>query len=106
VHRIMRLIVMFDLPVETSADQRNYRKFKKFLHINGYAMVQYSIYSKIVMNHSALQFQKKKLHVNLPTKGHVTSLLVTEKQFANMEQHNRPVRSEEQIETVERTIEL
>lgn len=97
---------MFDLPVETSANQRNYRKFKKFLHVNGYAMVQYSIYSKIVMNHSALQFQKKKLQANLPPQGHVSSLLVTEKQFANMEQHNRPQRSEEQIETIERTIEL
>lgn len=97
---------MFDLPMDSLSDQRNYRKFKKFLHVNGYSMVQYSIYSKIVMNHSALQFQKKKLLLNLPTKGHVTSLLVTEKQFSSMEQHNRPVRNEEQIDTIERTIEL
>lgn len=97
---------MFDLPMGTSTNQRNYRKFKKFLHENGYAMVQYSIYSKIVLNHSALQFQKKKLKQNVPSRGHVTTLLITEKQFSNMDQYNKPLREKEHVTSIERTIEL
>lgn len=83
--RIMRLIVMFDLPTETSSDRRNYRKFRKFLIENGYSMMQYSIYSKIILNHSVLNFQKENLKRHAPPDGYIDLLLVTEKQFANME---------------------
>ena len=37
--RYMRLLVMFDLPVITSEDKREYRKFKKYLEKNGYLML-------------------------------------------------------------------
>lgn len=97
---------MFDLPVVTAMDRKNYRKFKKFLHENGYAMLQYSIYSKILLNHSALQFQKVRLYQNLPPNGHIDTLLITEKQFANMEQYNKPRRIQEQLTTTERIVEL
>lgn len=97
---------MFDLPVVTATDRKCYRTFKKFLHENGYAMLQYSIYSKIILNHSALQFQKTKLYQNLPPSGHIDTLLITEKQFANMESYNKPKRTQEQITTIERIIEL
>ncbi|OCS89026.1 CRISPR-associated endonuclease Cas2 [Caryophanon latum] len=102
----MRLLVMFDLPVTTATDRKNYRKFRKFLQENGYAMLQYSVYSKIVLNHSALQFQKSTLYENLPKAGHVDMLLITEKQFANMERFNKPQRVEEHVMTIERIIEL
>lgn len=81
----MRLIVMFDLPTETSTDRRNYRKFRKFLIQNGYSMIQYSVYSKIILNHSVLNYQKVKLEQNAPPKGYIDLLTVTEKQFVNME---------------------
>ncbi|MBO1002723.1 CRISPR-associated endonuclease Cas2 [Pseudogracilibacillus auburnensis] len=81
----MRLIVMFDLPTETSADRRNYRKFRKFLIQNGYSMMQYSIYSKIILNRSVLSFQTVKLKQNAPPKGFVETLIVTENQYANIE---------------------
>jgi len=81
----MRLIVMFDLPTETSADRRNYRKFRKFLIQNGYSMMQYSVYSKIVLNRPVLNYQKKKLEQNAPYKGYIDTLIVTENQYANIE---------------------
>lgn len=83
--RIMRLIVMFDLPVNTSADRRNYRKFRKFLIKNGYSMMQYSIYSKIILNRSVLNYQKVLLEQNAPPKGYVETLIITENQYANID---------------------
>lgn len=83
--RIMRLIVMFDLPTKTSADRRNYRNFRKFLIKNGYSMMQYSIYSKIILNHSVLNYQKVNLQQHAPPQGYVETLIITENQYANIE---------------------
>lgn len=76
---------MFDLPMETSADKRNYRRFRRFLIENGYSMMQYSIYSKIILNRSVLNYQKVKLHENAPSKGQIDTLVVTENQYVNIE---------------------
>lgn len=76
---------MFDLPTETSTDKRNYRKFRKFLIKNGYSMMQYSVYSKIILNRTVLNYQKIKLKQNAPSKGYVDVLIVTENQYANIE---------------------
>lgn len=104
--RIMRLIIMFDLPTKTSADKRNYRKFRKFLIKSGYCMVQYSIYSKIVINRSVLNHQKIKLKQNAPPNGYVETLVVTENQYANMETIIGGKARSSQEHTVQRTIEL
>jgi len=104
--RIMRLIIMFDLPTETSMDRRNYRKFKKYLIKNGFSMIQYSIYSKIVINHSVLNYQKIKLKQNAPPKGYVETLIVTERQYVNMETIvGEGIRTNQEHST-KRTIEL
>ncbi len=51
--RYMRLIVFFDLPVETSAQRKHYRTFRKFLVKEGYLMLQESVYAKLVTNDGA-----------------------------------------------------
>lgn len=106
MHRIMRLLVLFDLPVQTSLDRKNYRKFRKLLIENGYIMVQYSVYAKIILNHSALQLQKVKLKQNLPPKGHIEMLLVTEKQFVNMEHFSKPKIEKSLVSSIDRIVEL
>jgi len=75
---------MFDLPTQTSADRRNYRHFRKFLIKNGYSMMQFSVYSKIVLNRSVLNYQMKLLKENAPPDGYVEALVVTESQYANI----------------------
>lgn len=100
------MVVFFDLPVATSSDRKNYRKFRKFLIENGYLMVQYSVYAKIILNYSALQLQKTKLRQNLPSKGHVEMLLVTEKQFAAIERFTKPEKSRGEMSSTDRIIEL
>jgi len=97
---------MFDLPTETSMDRRNYRKFRKFLIENGYSMMQYSIYSKIILNRSVLNFQKVKLEQNAPQKGYVDTLIVTENQFVNIETIVGDKRRSDQENTTKRMIVL
>ena len=46
-YRFMRVMVMFDLPTETSMERRHYRWFRKFLIDEGFIMMQESIYTKI-----------------------------------------------------------
>ena len=42
--RLMRILVMFDLPVKTKAERRSATQFRNFLVNDGYHMVQYSVY--------------------------------------------------------------
>jgi CRISPR-associated protein Cas2 len=80
----MRVIVFFDLPVQTAIERRNYSQFRKFLIKNGYLMMQESVYSKICLNGSQVESCKRRLQSNKPPQGLVQILVVTEKQYANM----------------------
>ena len=46
----MRVIVFFDLPVDTLEHKRAYRKFRKFLIEKGFLMMQESVYCKLALN--------------------------------------------------------
>ncbi len=81
----MRIIVFFDLPVETSAQRKSYRNFRKFLIKDGYLMMQESVYSKLVINQASLNSAVNRLRKNKPKAGLVQVLKVTEKQFASIE---------------------
>ena len=76
---------MFDLPVETDSQRRNYRLFRKYLIESGFVMMQQSIYTKIAKNSSAANAIASQLRKNKPPEGLVQVLQVTEKQYAKME---------------------
>ena len=57
----MRILVMFDLPMETSEERRNYRKFRKNLIKNGFIMMQESVYVKLVMNQGSADLVVKNI---------------------------------------------
>lgn len=80
----MRIIVFFDLPTTSSADQREYNKFHKFLVNTGYAMMQESVYIKLALNMSIVKSEQLKLEKNKPKKGIVQVLIITEKQFSQI----------------------
>ncbi|XXG31945.1 MAG: CRISPR-associated endonuclease Cas2 [Ferrovum myxofaciens] len=82
--RFMRLLVFFDLPVVTKAERRAYTLFRRFLINDGYDMIQYSIYGRILNGEDALEKHMKRLVNSLPPEGSVRCLSVTEKQFAGM----------------------
>ena len=83
-YRYMRMILMFDLPTETQADKKAYRHFRQFLINEGFLMHQYSVYSKLLLNNSAVKAMLDRLEANNPKSGDITILTVTEKQFARM----------------------
>ncbi len=84
-YRFMRVIVFFDLPVETSAERRAYSKFRKFLIKSGFIMVQNSVYSKLALNMTVSESIMKKVREASPDKGIIQMLAITEKQYSKME---------------------
>ncbi|MBP0984709.1 MAG: CRISPR-associated endonuclease Cas2 [Oscillospiraceae bacterium] len=81
----MRILVMFDLPELTSADRREYRKFRGYLLKNGFLMLQESVYCRMALNKTVSDQIIAKLKKQKPSKGLVMVLTITEKQFQNME---------------------
>lgn len=80
----MRLLVFFDLPVVTKAERRSYTLFRRFLINDGYDMIQFSVYGRLLNGHDALEKHMKRLINSLPHDGSIRCLTVTEKQYANM----------------------
>lgn len=78
-------MVFFDLPTETSAEKTAYRQFRTFLLREGYIMLQKSVYAKLALNGSTIQLAKRHLQSNLPSKGNIQVLVITEKQFSSIE---------------------
>ncbi len=83
-YRFMRMIVFFDLPTETEADRREYRKFRRNLIKNGFLMMQESVYCRMVLNASVRDSVTVAIKREKPKNGIVQLLTVTEKQFAGM----------------------
>ena len=81
----MRVIVFFDLPVETAEDRRNYRKFRKLLIKSGFLMLQESVYAKLALNQTQVEQIVSEVKKEKPVKGLVQILSVTERQFSKME---------------------
>lgn len=84
-YRFMRMIVFFDLPVETVLERREYTRFRKFLIRNGFMKMQESVYCKLVLNQTAANIMQENIRKNKPAKGLVQLLVITEKQYARME---------------------
>lgn len=81
----MRIIVFFDLPTETANDRKIYSKFRKLLINEGFIMLQESVYAKLALNNSIVKSIKDKIYKNKPPKGIVQLLVITEKQFSQIE---------------------
>ncbi len=81
----MRVLVFFDLPVETKKDRRAYSKFRKFLLEDGFVMMQKSVYSKIVLNGYASTVATDRIKNHKPPEGKVQILTITEKQYQSIE---------------------
>ncbi|ATO56487.1 CRISPR-associated protein Cas2 [Loigolactobacillus coryniformis subsp. coryniformis] len=101
----MRLMIMFDLPMETSEQRKNYRKFRKALINEGFLMIQYSIYVRVCVSKQSATFMERRITDITPADGLVQSMMVTEKQYNAMHflagEFKRDVRN-----TADRTIVL
>lgn len=81
----MRVVVFFDLPVLTSANRRDYTRFRKKLISEGFIMMQKSVYSKIALNGPAAGAITDNVRKHKPPEGVIQILTITEKQYQNIE---------------------
>ncbi len=82
--RFMRLLLFFDLPMTTKAEKKAYVQFRRFLLNDGYDMIQWSVYARLLNGSDAQEKHLKRLVDNLPPAGSVRCMTVTEKQFAGI----------------------
>lgn len=80
----MRLICLFDLPMDTPSEKRQYRIFRKELIRNGFSMLQYSVYYRAIQNRSSGKKYERAISEFLPEHGEVRLIPVSEKQFDDM----------------------
>ncbi|WP_081627005.1 CRISPR-associated endonuclease Cas2, partial [Bordetella sp. FB-8] len=67
----MRLIVFFDLPMVTKDEKRAYVQFRRFLLNDGYDMIQWSVYGRILNGKDAETKHLARLADSLPPAGSV-----------------------------------
>ena len=84
-YRIMWIMVLFDLPTETKQDKKNYTDFRKKMQKDGFTMFQFSAYLRHCSSRENAEVHVKRVQRNLPPKGHVGILTVTDKQFGMMQ---------------------
>lgn len=82
--RYMWLFVFFDLPVASKEDRRNAGRFRHFLKEDGYLMLQFSVYARIIKGEDAVAKHVARVTKNLPPRGSVRTLSITERQYARM----------------------
>lgn len=57
----MRMIVFFDLPVQTKTERRHATAFRNFLLKDGYHMLQFSVYARVCNGNDAVKKHESRL---------------------------------------------
>jgi CRISPR-associated protein Cas2 len=82
--RFVWMFVFFDLPVGTKAERRWATRFRNFLKDDGFLMLQFSVYARVCRGEDAAEKHAQRVTKNLPPKGSVRTLQVTDRQYARM----------------------
>jgi CRISPR-associated protein Cas2 len=77
----MWIIVLFDLPVITPEERKNAAGFRKSLLDQGFHMSQFSVYYRLVSGKEALDGYIRAIQNQLPCKGKVDIIAITDKQY-------------------------
>lgn len=83
--RFMRLFVFFDLPTKSKLQRHQASKFRIMLLKEGFLMLQFSIYVRVCKGQEIVNIYISKLKNNLPNKGNIRVLQITDKQYERME---------------------
>lgn len=84
-YRIMWVVVLYDLPTETKQERKAASDFRKKVLKDGFAMFQFSAYIRHCPSRENAEVHIRRTKANLPDKGHVGILCITDKQFGDME---------------------
>ena len=85
MHKFMRILVFFDLPVKTKQERKRATQFRNFLIKDGYYMVQLSVYARVCNGNDMVELHKNRLKMNIPNAGSIRVLVITERQYENVE---------------------
>ena len=81
----MWVLVLFDLPTETRTDRKVATRFRKNLLDDGFSMFQFSIYLRFCASRENADVHIRRTKMNLPKKGKVCIMQITDKQFGMIE---------------------
>lgn len=81
----MRVLLMFDVPVKSKKEQKYATKFRNALIKQGFFMMQFSVYMRICKGIVSAKSAVERVRGILPPLGNVRALIITEKQFDNMQ---------------------
>lgn len=84
-YRSLWVLVFFDLPTETRKERKIAMGFRKKLLEDGFAMFQFSIYMRFCSSRENAEVHTKRVRKNLPPKGKVGIMQITDRQFGMME---------------------
>lgn len=79
------MIIFFDLPVKSKAEQKSATQFRNFLIKDGYYMIQYSVYARICGGYDSVETHRRRLSDHLPDNGSIRLLVITEKQYESID---------------------
>lgn len=83
--KFMWLFVFFDLPTKTKKDRKKYTQFRNHLLKDGFIMMQFSVYTRICKGDDSVDTHKKRVKDNIPSKGNVRMISITDLQYSKME---------------------
>lgn len=83
-YRAMWLFVLFDLPVLTKKQRKVAAQFRKRMLTEGFNMMQFSVYTRHCPSRESLVVHVKRVKRAVPSKGQVTILAITDKQYGRM----------------------
>jgi CRISPR-associated protein Cas2 len=84
-YQAMWLLAMFDLPVKTKRDRKEYARFRGLLLSEGFSQLQYSVYARFCASEEIAQTHRRRVRQRLPPRGQVRLIAVTDHQFSKMQ---------------------
>ncbi|HPT27604.1 MAG TPA: CRISPR-associated endonuclease Cas2 [Bryobacteraceae bacterium] len=78
-------MALFDLPMETKEQRRDYSQFRKLLLKQGFVQLQLSVYARFSGSEESAEAVRVRLRGAIPPHGQVRLLAVTDHQYGRME---------------------
>lgn len=84
-YQIMWIFVLFDLPTFTKEDRKQALDFRELLQRDGFRMLQYSVYIRHCPSRENADVHTRRVRGWLPRSGRVSIVVITDKQFSQIE---------------------
>lgn len=73
---------MFDLPVKTKKQRKAANKYRRFLHGNGFSMIQLSVYMRWCISPKSTEAVIRHVSAHVPPEGLVRVIRLTDEQWS------------------------